>query len=146
MDIRQRSRSANRGLTRTVRGLSTLAGLSAILLMAAACGGAEQTNLESLVPAGSSLIGKIQLTKILGDEDFAALYAKVSKSDDDPQTIDELLGRVTEEAGIDLHQLSGVIFFADLARGEEPDKGNFGLIAQGSFDESEIVVAGWAAR
>ena len=111
------------------------------VLFLAACAGAEEVTPESLVPDGASLIGKIQLATIIEDEDLAGLYAKVPKQDDDPQNLDALLGQFTEETGVDLHQLSGVVYFADLTRGEEADKGHFGLIAQGSFEESAIVAA-----
>ena len=89
------------------------------------------------MPSGTELIAKIQVAKILEDEDVNAVYRQVPKGDDDPQTLDELLALATEEIGIDLGQFSEAVLFGDNLLIEP----NIGVIVRGTFEEDALI---WA--
>ena len=108
---------------------------AALSLLAVACGGGKETNPEKLIPAGSNLIGQVNVSGILASGSLAAIFEAISKGEDDPQTLDEVLDQATEEIGIDIRQISQVALFGDIARTSE----FFGIIAQGSFDEVALI-------
>jgi hypothetical protein len=102
-----------------------------------ACGGGKETDTEKLVPEGSSLIGSIQVEKILNDVDLESIYRALPVDEGDPQTIDQLLAEATEQTGVDIRKISHATFFADISR-----PGEFlGIIVRGSFDEDAVVAA-----
>ena len=110
------------------------------ILLLTGCGAAKETDLERLVPAGATLIGKIKVAELLKDADVAALFESIPKGDDDPETLDDALDQVAEEAGVDIRQFSSVVFFGVLSRVAEGGIPGT-LIARGSFDEDELVAA-----
>ena len=121
--------------------IALLFSLAISVLLLVGCGAAKETSLEKLVPAGSSLIASVQVAEILKDTDFETLYKEVPKDADDPQTLNELLDRVTKEIGVDLRQFSSVTLFADLSQLDKDPPPPFGLIARGSFEENVLVSA-----
>lgn len=110
---------------------------AALTLLAAACGGGKETNPEKLIPAGSNLIGQVNVNGILASGSLAAIYEAIPIGEDDPQTFDELLDQATEEIGIDIRQISQVALFGDITRTSE----FFGIIAQGGFDELALITS-----
>ena len=107
------------------------------ILLLAACASAEETDARRLIPAGSSLIGEVRVAEILEDSDFAILYGGFPKSAEAPQALDALLDRGIQRIGIDLRQLSNLVFFGDLSRLNE----FVALIVPGSFEEEVLVEA-----
>ena len=107
------------------------------VLLVAGCGGGKETGPEKLVPAGTNFIAGIRLADVVKDGDFDALFRDLSQDVDDPQTLGDLLDKVTEQSGIDLRQFSDLVLFGDLSTIEE----GFGVIAKGSFEEEQIVTA-----
>ena len=108
------------------------------LLAFAACGSTSKSDApETLVPAGSTIIGSVQVTEILEDLDFAALFENIDADLGDVESFDQLLEMVFEETGIDFRQISYAVLFGDVSRSEE----SFGVIAKGVFDEDQIVAA-----
>ena len=108
------------------------------LLAFAACGSTSKSDVpETLVPAGSTIIGSVQVTEILEDLDFAALFENIDADLGDVESFDQLLEMVFEETGIDFRQISYAVLFGDVSRAEE----SFGVIAKGVFDEDQIVAA-----
>ena len=107
------------------------------VLVLAACGGAKEKDPQYLVPEGSNLIVGIQLSQILEDEDLAALFGRIPKDDDDPQTLDQLLDEAAEEIGLDLRNFSQIVLFGDISAMEQ----RIAIIAQGSssLDEDLLV-------
>ena len=89
------------------------------ILLLLGCGAAKETDPERLVPAGSTVVGKIRVAEILKDADLAALFESIPKGGDDPQTVDDALDQAFEEIGVDIRQFSDVVFFGDLSRVEE---------------------------
>ncbi len=107
------------------------------VLVLAACGGAKEKDPQNLVPEGSNLIVGIQLSQILEDEDLAALFGRIPKDDDDPQTLDQLLDEAAEKIGLDLRNFSQIVLFGDISAMEQ----RIAIIAQGSssLDEDLLV-------
>ena len=107
-----------------------------VLLLAADCG-AEKDALERMVPAGSSLIAEVDLARVLEDEDLEALYGALARGEEAPRTLDELLDETLDEIGLDLRQFSTLVLFGDASRVRE----HYAIIAQGTFDEDDVLAA-----
>lgn len=107
-----------------------------VLLLAAGCG-AEKDALERMVPAGSSLIAEVDLARVLEDEDLEALYGALARGEEAPRTLDELLDETLDEIGLDLRQFSTLVLFGDASRVRE----HYAIIAQGTFDEDDVLAA-----
>ena len=60
---------------RVIPGIVAAAGA----LLIAGCGGSEIPRSEELVPEGSNVIGRLELSGALADEDIAQLYASAPK-------------------------------------------------------------------
>ena len=121
----------------TFAAVILVASLSTLLAIAA-CGSASKSDaIETMVPSGSTIMGSVQVTEILEDLDFAALFDTLPTGLGDPQSLDQLLEMVFEESGIDFRQISYALLFGDVSRAEE----SFGVIAKGVFDEDQIVAA-----
>ena len=108
---------------------------AAITMVAAACGGGNETNPQKLIPAGSNLIGQVNVSGILASGGLATIFEAIPKGEDDPQTLDDVLDKATEEIGIDIRKISQIALFGDMARTSE----FFGIIAQGKFDELALI-------
>ena len=127
--------------TTLVKDLRPKLALTAVFLLSilllAACGDGKEKDRQILVPEGSNLIAGIQLSQILEDEDLAALFSRISKDEDDPQTLDQLLDKAAEEIGLELRDFSRIVAFGDVSRIEQ----SIAIVAQGSssLDEDLIV-------
>lgn len=116
----------------------SLALVLVIPLFLAACGSLTQSSdSTNLVPANANLIAQIQVSRILEDSDFQALYQKAPKSSDDPQTFEELLAKGQEETGIDFRKFTTATLFGDVTQDDE----YFGVIARGPVNEQLLVAA-----
>jgi len=102
-----------------------------------ACGGGKETEPLKLVPESATLIAEIQVAEILEKVDLDTLLDALPDEEDVPQTIDEALDLIVSQTGIDLRDISRVIFFGDL----EGEDDYFGLIVRGVFDEEGLVAA-----
>ena len=133
-----------------------LFGLVAILLggmiSLLSCGTAPtsqppSTQIPPAVPQRADLLGKVELAKILDDEDFAELYQRVAAQDPAlPQTLDAALDKVEYETGINLRDLTFAIVFADaeeLLESTESASGSsspyWGALIEGELDESTFI-------
>ena len=105
--------------------------------VALGCGGGKETEPEKLIPAGSNLIAQANLQGILASDGLASIFDAIPKSEDDPQSLDQLLDEAIAEAGVDFRRFSELVFFADVLREEE----FLGLIAHGTFEEAVIIAA-----
>ena len=64
------------------------------LLAFAACGSTSKSDApETLIPAESTLIGSVQVTEILEDPDFAALFENIDADLGDAESFDQLLDK-----------------------------------------------------
>ncbi len=116
----------------------TLALVLLVPLVLAACGSLTQTSdATSLVPANANLIAQVQLSKILEDADFQALYEQTPKSSDDPQNFEELLAKAQKETGIDFSRFSTATLFGDVTQ----DDDYFGVIVRGPINEELLIAA-----
>ena len=106
-----------------------------VSMLAAACGGGEETNPEKLIPDGSNLVAQVNVNGLLASNGWLSLASTVTADMDDPTSIDDLLEDVLEATGVDLRQFSQAAFFTDIGRNEEFT----GLIAKGNFDELALI-------
>lgn len=81
------------------------------------------TNPIGLVPKQANMIGHVDLSKILQDNDLTGIYDKVPKDSSYPQTFDDTLAKLKEEYNIDLKSFQEGVFFADVS--ESADQGNY---------------------
>ena len=107
-----------------------------ILATAAGCKAPKLTAIE-LVPQDANLIGNIQVSKIINDQDLRNAYDKAKKEPGQPQTVEEALNELVEETGIDLLDVSQVVIFADIAALEQANY--LGFIVEGTFDEKQFI-------
>ena len=84
-----------------MKRLISLALVLIIPTLLTACSTVGQSSAATnLVPANANLIAQIQVSRILEDVDFQALYQQAPKISGDPQNFDELLTNAREETGI----------------------------------------------
>ena len=87
-----------------------------VSMLAAACGGGEETNPEKLIPDGSNLVAQVNVNGLLASNGWLSLASTVTADMDDPTSIDDLLEDVLEATGVDLRQFSQAAFFTDIGR------------------------------
>ena len=98
------------------------------------------TNPIGLVPKKANVIGHVDLSKILPDNDLTGIYDKVPKDSSYPQTFDDALAKLKEEYNIDLKNFKEGVFFGDISGSKE--QGNyFGVIIEGTFNKSDLITA-----
>ena len=95
----------------------------------------QSSDATNLVPANANLIAQIQVSRILEDVDFQALYQQAPKSSGNPQNFDELLTNAREETGIDFSKFSTATVFSDVTGDPE----YFRVIARGPVNEQLLV-------
>ena len=99
------------------------------------------------VPEKADLLGKVELAQIIGDEDFAELYAEIAAQNTIlPQTLDEALDKLENETGVDLNCFTNVTVFANVSTLAESMgylEGSglpyYGALVEGDIDESSII-------
>ena len=101
-------------------------------------------------PQRADLLCKIELAKIMADEDFAELYQVIAAQNPDiPQTLDAALGQVENQTGIDPRDLTEAVAFADtstLIQSVESTQGSSsspycGALVEGNLDESSFILS-----
>jgi hypothetical protein len=98
------------------------------------------TNPIGLVPKKANVIGHVDLSKILQDNDLTGIYDKVPKDSSYPQTFDDALAKLKEEYNIDLKNFQEGVFFGDISGSTE--QGNYsGVIVKGAFNKSDLITA-----
>jgi hypothetical protein len=105
------------------------------------CDGGEGTPTAiKLVPEKANMIGHIDLSQILGDEDISTLYEAMPIEPGDPQTLDEAFAMAME--GIDLDSMDfgeGLIFGEISAATGDMDYG--GIVVKGTFEENDLIAS-----
>ena len=97
-------------------------------------------NPVGLVPKNANVVGHVDLSKILPDNDLTGIYDKVPKDSSYPQTFDDALAKLKEEYNIDLKNFKEGVFFGDISGSKE--QGNyFGVIIEGTFNKSDLIAA-----
>ncbi len=105
------------------------------------------TQIPPPVPQKADLLGKIEVAKIVNDQDFADLYAEIaSRNTSWPQTWDAAIREVKDEDGIDLRDFTEAVVFADasmLAESISSSKGSSlpycGALVKGNLDEKAFI-------
>ena len=98
------------------------------------------TNPIGLVPKNANVVGHVELSKILQDNDLTGIYDKVPKDSSYPQTFDDALDKLKEEYNIDLKSFQEGVFFGDISGSTE--QGNYaGVIVKGAFNKSDLITA-----
>jgi len=118
------------------KGAFLALGLVLMLTSAAGCKAGELTAIE-LVPQDANLIGNIQVSKIINDQDLRNAYNKAKKEPGQPQTAEEGLNELVKETGIDLRYFSQAVVFADIATLEQARY--LGFIVEGTFNEKQFI-------
>ena len=115
--------------------------LALVLMLAtvAGCSSDEHDGLTAieLVPQNVNLLANIQVSKIINDQDLQDIYDEATKEPDQPQTVKEALNELVEETGIDLHDFSQAVIFADITTLEQVDY--LGFIVEGTFNEKQFI-------
>jgi len=107
-----------------------------VLIPVTGCQGTKYTPIE-LVPLGANLIANIHISKIVNDQDIRDAYDKADKGPDYPQTVEEALDELAEEAGIDIEDFTQAMVFMDITTLEETEY--IGFIAEGDFNEKQFI-------
>ncbi len=111
-----------------------MAVLAALALAAACISPASAT--DQPIPAGVTLVGRVDLAAILADDALDDLIAALPQEDGVPSSADEVVAIVLDEPGIDLRQITDVLLFAS---GTETDE--IGVIVSRTLDLDELVAA-----
>jgi len=93
-----------------------------------------------LVPQKANMIGHIDLSQIIADEDIAALYEAMPMEPGDPQTLDEALDLAMEESDLDLRDFGEGLMFGEIS-GATGDMDYFGIVVKGTFEESDLIAS-----
>ena len=96
------------------------------LLVGCGDGGETVTPIE-LVPQKANMIGLIDLSQIISDEDIAELY-------------DEALDLAMEESGLDLRDFREGLMFGEVSE-VTGDMDYSGIIVKGTFEESDLIAS-----
>jgi len=105
------------------------------------------TQTPPAIPEKADLLGKVELAQIIGDADFAELYAEIAAQNTIlPQTLDEALDKLENETGVDLNCFTNVTVFADVSTLAESmgylEGGGlpyYGALVEGDIDERSII-------
>jgi hypothetical protein len=108
------------------------------------CGGEETSTTiitpAELVPQKANMIGNIDLSQILEDEDITALYEAMPVEPGDPQTLDEALDLAIGEIGLDLMDFREGLIFGEISEATgDMDYG--GIAVKGTFEESDLIAS-----
>ena len=105
-----------------------------ISLAVVGCGGDEEITAPiKLVPQNANMLGRIDLARIMADEDIANFYDTMDKEPDMPQTFDEAMDML----GGDFEEL---VLFGDIS--EDTGVEDYGgAIVKGTFEASDLIAA-----
>jgi hypothetical protein len=113
-----------------------------LVSMITGCSSEATPNPVELVPEGANLLGQIDLSKILTDEEITELYDKASKEPDAPKTFEEALDKLKHEYDIDLMEFNTITFFGDISEFEgEESINNIAIIVEGTLDRDALLAA-----
>lgn len=116
--------------------------LALLVSMITGCSSEAASNPVELVPEGANLLGQINLSKILTDEEITELYDKASKEPNDPQTFEEALNMLKDEYDIDLMKFKTITFFSDTSEFEAEDSTiTVAIIVEETFDKGDLLAA-----
>lgn len=119
--------------------IASLVVLPLIMIIGCSSGGGPSSPI-ALVPDRANMVGEVNLSQILDDEDFADIYDRIPKKSEDPQTLDDALDAFKEERDIDLMWFEQGVFFGDVS--EFGDNGGyFGVIVEGDFNKNDLITA-----
>ena len=105
------------------------------------CGGEETAPAAiKLVPEKANMIGLVDLSPIMEDEDIAGVWEVLPLELDMPQTLDEALDLAREEIGLDLRDFEELLVFGDISEATE-DLEYFGIVVKGTFEESDLIAS-----
>jgi hypothetical protein len=113
-----------------------------LVIAATGCSSKAPSEAVRFVPDGANLLGRIDLNKLLTDEEITKLYEKASKGPENPQTFNEAVDWVEDVCGIDLTTFSTITFFGDTSEVAGEDSAMaVALIVQGTFDREDLLDA-----
>jgi hypothetical protein len=106
------------------------------------CSSGGVTNPIELVPKNANVVGHVDLSKILQDNDLTGIYDKVPKDSSYPQTFDDALSEAKDKLGIDPRDFDEIVLFSDTSEATGEDStANFALIVKGTFNKSDLLNA-----
>lgn len=120
---------------RTKASALILALVGTVGILAAACGGGQESSPEKLIPDDANLIAHVNLAGLLSSSGLLSLVSTVTEGQENPLTPDQILEETLDRTGVDLRQFSQAALFTGSG-----SSGEFaGLIAKGNFDEIELI-------
>ncbi len=108
-----------------------------VLVVFSANGCQSSYQAIELVPEKANLIATIEISKIVEDKDIRDTYESMEKAPDQPRTVDELIGKIFEDSGMDIDDFSRVLLFGDMSDLERSEYICF--IVEGNFDENRFI-------
>jgi hypothetical protein len=97
-------------------------------------------NLIGLVPNKVNLVGQVDLSKILQDNNLTGIYDTVPKDSSYPQSFHDALSKLKDEYNIDLMGFQEGLFFAEIS-GSEAQGNYLGVIVEGTFNKNDLISA-----
>ncbi len=113
--------------------------ISLMMTSLAGCTGQSEPPSIQLVPEGVTLLGEIQVSRILNDQDLINAYNSWEKGPDQPQTMEDALKKAAETTGLDLLSFSRAVVFGDVNTFEKAPY--VGLILEGTFVEAKLITS-----
>jgi len=116
--------------------------LSLLLFVPVLAGCAEPGSASKgiLVPPSANMVVKVDVSRILNNPVLSIAYTELAKTETDwPATVNDVVARVLQETGIDLSSISTAYIFGDIESMDHSQQQYAGMIASGSFNESDIV-------
>ena len=105
------------------------------------CNGGEGTTTAiNLVPQKANMIGNIDLSQIITDEDIAELYEAMPLEPGGPQQLNEAFALAMEGVGLDLMDFREGLIFGEISAATG-DMEYGGIVVKGTFEESDLIAS-----
>ncbi len=112
--------------------------VSLIMVSLAGCSTAPEPPAIQLVPEGVTILGQVQVGKVLADQDLRNAYNQWKKEPDQPQTVDDALKMVVEKTGLDINTFSQALLFGD-TNNISSSASYAAFIIEGTFDAAKFI-------
>jgi hypothetical protein len=93
-----------------------------------------------LVPNKANMLGLIDITSVLQDDNLTGIYDRVLKDTSYTQSFYDALSKLKDEYNIDLMGFQEGLFFAEVS-GPEAQVNYSGVIVEGTFNKNDLVAA-----
>lgn len=95
---------------------------------------------SNLVPGKANLVVQLQVGRILSDPVLQVAYNELAKMNPAwPQTANDTVNQLLQKTGFDLSTITSSVFFADIESTSQTQNTYAGIIATGTFKESDLI-------